>query len=243
MQDSFNDIKYMELPIGGFQKQSLIDYPGHISAVVFTRGCNFRCAYCHNPELVLPELIVNTKRIDTGYALGWISNNRDLLDAVVITGGEPTLHSSLYGFISVVKEYGLSVKLDTNGSNPQVLSRLLGEKLVDYVAMDIKAPLVLLKYKKIVGGRFNSALLGKVEESIKIIINSGAEYEFRTTLDATLGINDIKGILPAISGKYYLQPLRSSGKIPSGRVSHLTKEALGGILLKQTGHVSISLRE
>ena len=123
--------------IGGLQKSSLIDYPGKICAIVFTIGCNFRCPYCHNPELVDET----AEELSQDEFFAFLEKRIGKLDAVTITGGEPTLHNDLVPFIIKIKELGFLVKLDSNGTHPDVLAQLISEKSVDYIAMDIKAPL------------------------------------------------------------------------------------------------------
>ena len=135
-----------KMKIGGLQKVSLIDYPGMISAIIFSQGCNFRCSYCHNPGLVDPDLFQPCMKEKD--VLDFLQTRRGKLDAVAITGGEPTIQNNLMPFIKQIKKMGFAVKLDTNGSKPQVIKALLSEKLLDYIAMDIKAPLE--KYEKIV---------------------------------------------------------------------------------------------
>lgn len=183
--------------IGGVQKTSLLDYPDKISAIVFTQGCNFRCGYCHNPELI------NSKeQAGTVPALfEFLKTRVGKLDAVVITGGEPCLHKDLPEFIKEIKDMGFLVKLDTNGSYPNMLKEVL--PLVDYIAMDIKAPLE--KYDDIVVNKTDAE---KIKESINIIMNSGKAYEFRTTVvRSLLSEDDILKIGDLINGAkcYYLQ--------------------------------------
>jgi len=125
--------------IGGLQRFSLIDYPGKISAILFTRGCNFRCPYCHNPELVDPQRYAEPWQEEEYWA--FLQSRTQKLDAVVVTGGEPTLQEDLEPFLEKIRKMGFLIKLDTNGSNPDVLKDLLSANLVDYIAMDIKAPL------------------------------------------------------------------------------------------------------
>lgn len=172
------------MKIGGFQKQSLIDYPKKISSIIFTIGCNFRCPYCHNSNLLYAEKIKN--EIPEKEVLHYLRDNKKFLDGVVITGGEPTLHSDLPEFIAKVKSFGYSVKLDTNGTNPEMLRKLIKEGLLDFIAMDIKAPLEFQKYNKATGGMLTEKLFENVKKSIHIIINSGVDYEFRTTLVPTI---------------------------------------------------------
>lgn len=160
--------------IGGLQKVSLIDYPGQISSVVFTLGCNFRCHYCHNPELVYPQLW--GPPIEEEEIWQFLENRRGKIDAVVVTGGEPLLHEDLPNFIAAVRGKGFLVKLDTNGAFPERLSPILRAGLVNYVAMDLKAPWP--SYEKITGVKVDT---GKIKESMGMILNSEIEYEFRIT--------------------------------------------------------------
>ena len=139
--------------IGGLQKCSLIDYPEKLAAIIFTQGCNFKCPYCHNPELNAAQGNPFDKRM----ILEFLKTRVGKLDGVVITGGEPTLHKNLPDFIAKIKGLGFCVKLDTNGTNPEMLKRLLDEKLIDYVAMDIKAP--IQKYAQVVCMPVNTCLL------------------------------------------------------------------------------------
>jgi len=195
----------LNLPIGGFIRQSLIDYPGNIASVIFLSGCNMRCYYCHNPQLVLPRLIKNNSPISVNEIMDWIEKNADLLDAVVITGGEPTLHPSFPDFLRILKRLSLSIKLDTNGTNSRMIEYLIGKRLIDYVAMDIKAPLRLEKYREICGPTFTEQQLQEIKKSVDLLINGGVDYEFRTTLNASLSLADIRDIISAIKGRYYLQ--------------------------------------
>jgi len=124
--------------IGGFLKLSLCDWPGHPAAVVFTQGCNYRCPWCHNPSLVYPECFGS--QIPQGDVLKWISENKDMLDGVVVTGGEPTVQEDLPDFLKELKRIGMPVKLDTNGSNPEIVREALETGLVEWVAVDYKLP-------------------------------------------------------------------------------------------------------
>jgi len=161
--------------IGGFQKFSLIDYPEKICSIVFTQGCNFRCGYCHNPELVKPEKFENP--ISEKDFFSFLDKRREKLEAVVITGGEPTLQKDLIPFIKKIKSMGYLVKLDSNGSNPKILKNIFKLKIIDYIAMDIKAP--LKKYFKIINADIDTK---NIQKSIKQIMNSKIDYEFRTTI-------------------------------------------------------------
>jgi pyruvate formate lyase activating enzyme len=169
------------MKIGGFVKQSLIDYPGKIAAVVFTRGCNFRCGYCHNPDLVVPELFKQHQLISVNEVLMFLKERKSWLDGVVVSGGEPTIHKDLPAFLKTLKDMGFSVKLDTNGSNPSMLDHIIDKKLVDYVAMDIKSSLNATEYAQVIGLKIADTLFKKVIASIGILRNSNIEVEFRTT--------------------------------------------------------------
>ena len=188
--------------IGGFQKESLIDYPGKICAIIFTVGCNFRCSYCHNSELVIPEKIKNIGLYSEEQIFNYLKKRIGIIDALEITGGEPTLQKDLDTFMKKVKSLGLLIKLDTNGTNPEVIKRLINEKLVDYIAMDVKAP--LKRYDEITRV---SVDIKKIEESIRIIINSDLDYEFRTTAIPYLKEEDFIEIGKLIQGakNYYIQ--------------------------------------
>lgn len=161
--------------IKGLQRVSIIDFPKRICAVVFTGGCNFRCPYCHNPELVVGWEKLPT--ISEDEVLTFLENRRKLLDGICITGGEPTIHKRLPDFIRKTKKRGFQVKLDTNGTNPSMIEELINEGLLDYIAMDIKA--TPEKYNIASGV---SANLDDIKKSIKMIMERGIDYEFRTTV-------------------------------------------------------------
>ena len=185
--------------IGGLQQCSLIDYPEKLCAIVFTIGCNFRCPYCHNPELVDET----ADEIKTEEIFRFLKSREGKLDAVTITGGEPTMHDDLVSFIQRIKKLGFLVKLDTNGTRPDMIEALQKNKLVDYFAMDIKAP--LNRYCEIVAHPVN---VDNVSKSIALLINGNIPYEFRTTtLKALLTTQDFHEIGKSIAGanRYYLQ--------------------------------------
>jgi pyruvate formate lyase activating enzyme len=187
--------------IGGLQKFSMIDYPGKLTAIIFTLGCNFRCGYCHNPELVLPEKF--NPSLDEKKILEFFKTRIGKLDAISITGGEPTLQADLPQFIKKIKDLGFLIKLDTNGTNSKMLKEIIDNKLVDYLAMDIKAP--LKKYEEVIKMPVD---LEDIKKSIKMIMDSGIEYEFRTTIvKSQLSVNDLLEIGKLIKGAniYYLQ--------------------------------------
>jgi pyruvate formate lyase activating enzyme len=195
--------------IGGLQKTSLQDYPGKISAIIFTQGCNFRCPFCYNPELVTR---INKKNIFKQKDIfNFLNTRKKKLDAVVITGGEPTQHPSLPRFIKKIKDMDYLIKLDTNGSHPEMLKELIDRKLIDYIAMDIKAP--LSKYSQVVNRKVNKR---RIKKSIKLIMRSGLPYEFRSTLLPELhSQKDLIKMSKLIKGaeKYFLQKFIPSGNL------------------------------
>ena len=199
--------------IGGLQKFSLIDYPEHLSAIVFTQGCNFRCQFCYNPMLVCPADELQNKKnqkvslVLEGSFFDFLKNRMGKLDAVVISGGEPTLQNDLPEFIKKIKDLGFKVKLDTNGTNPQMIEKLYSENLLDYVAMDLKSS--LHRYDLIIGVQPD---LDKIKNSIKLIMQNKVDYEFRTTVVPELiEIDDIKLMAELLKGakKWYLQQFKS----------------------------------
>jgi len=163
------------MKISSLQKTSLIEYPGKLSCIVFTQGCNFRCPYCHNPELVLPEKFLPLMEKEEIFS--FLEKRKVYLDAVVITGGEPCIHGGLADFAREVKRAGYLVKLETNGAFPGVVGELADKNLIDCVAMDVKAPPD--KYELLTGVKTD---MKKIEESIEIIMKSGIDYEFKTTV-------------------------------------------------------------
>ena len=208
--------------IGGIQKTTLVDFPNKVAAIVFTQGCNFRCGYCHNP-LLLPKSHseLDSESFTKEKFFAFLKTRIGKLDGIVITGGEPTLQSGLYDFIKEIKQMGYEVKLDTNGTNPDVVERLINDNLLDYIAMDIKAPLE--KYPQIVninslskGGGVRERvgfLLNNISKSINLIKNSKIDYEFRTTVvKSQLSFDDFEKIGQMIKGAkcYYLQKFVSS---------------------------------
>ncbi|HON59011.1 MAG TPA: anaerobic ribonucleoside-triphosphate reductase activating protein [Smithella sp.] len=200
------------MKIGGLQRVSLIDYPGAICAVVFTQGCNFRCQYCHNPELVDTALF--HPAMDESEFFNFLHARKGKLDAVVVTGGEPTIHGDLESFVSRIRKLGFAVKLDTNGSNPQAVKTLLNKKLLDYIAMDVKAPFE--KYKDIVRRDVDT---DSIRETIGIVLKAKIPHEFRTTVvRSQLKEKDIRKIADQIAGatKYVLQKFVPSKTLEEG---------------------------
>jgi pyruvate formate lyase activating enzyme len=175
--------------IGGFQHCTLSDFPGHVAAIVFTQGCNYRCPFCHNGRLIPVDATAEVL-MPEDEVMRQIESRRKHLDGIAITGGEPTLQPDLPDFIRNVRKLALAVKLDTNGSSPKMLQRLLSEHLLDFVAMDIKAPME--RYATLAGVEIDANLL---RESIALIASSGVAYEFRTTVvPALLSTSDMDAI-------------------------------------------------
>ncbi len=193
------------MEIKGFIDLSFIDWDGKISSVFFLPRCNFRCPFCHNSPLVLdPESgnSITLERVDD-----YLKKQKGWTDGVCVTGGEPTLHSDLPRLCSKIKEMGFLVKLDTNGTNPVMVKELMEKGLIDYVAVDIKAPLTVEKYGRAIGVKADK-FLGKVKETVRTLLASKMDYEFRTTVVPTLHEEeDIKQICFGIRGckKYVLQ--------------------------------------
>ena len=190
------------MKIGGIVKNSFVDYPGLISTCVFVVGCNINCWYCHNRHLLEGKQSL----IDESEIFKFLEKHRGFIDAVVVSGGEPTLQNDLKEFLSSVKSMGYKVKLDTNGTNFNVLKDVVEQKLVDYIAMDVKAP--LSKYNEVVGDDVD---INNVHMCISYLKNSDIDYEFRTTFSNDLTVNDIKEICDLISGakNYSLQKCRT----------------------------------
>lgn len=200
--------------IGGLQKLTLIDYPGKIACTVFTVGCNFRCPFCHNPELIDRAKFNLSGIITEEDFFKFLESRKGLLDGVCVTGGEPTLHQDLPQFLKKIKDLGFFVKLDTNGTTPEVISSLINNRLLDYIAMDVKNSLSETNlYEKTVGTAFN---LENIKKSVKLIMGSGIDYEFRTTVVPGLHTEEnILSLAAEIRGakKYYLQQFRPGEKI------------------------------
>lgn len=198
--------------IGGLEKLSVLDFPGRLAAIVFTSGCNFRCRYCYNPELVLPKKGNEQEKEGPGLISSedlflFLKERFGRLEAVVISGGEPTLHKDLPEFIKKIRKIGYLVKLDTNGTNPEMLKSLIDEKLLDYIAMDIKAGEE--DYEKVIALKTD---MSKIKESIDIIMKSGLAYEFRSTLvPGLINKEGFLGMGKLIKGaeKWYLQNFKS----------------------------------
>lgn len=211
------------MKIAGIIKSSLIDYPGKASTVIFLGGCNFRCGYCHNPEFLYKQqedskgggTSTSGDGIDPGELMVFLRRRKRFLDGVCISGGEPTLNEGLPEHMREIKGLGLSVKLDTNGTNPDMLRELLAKGLVDYVAMDIKGPED--KYQWIVRHSVNA---DDIKESARVLIDAfrdkGFPCEFRTTVcRELLSEKDLKQMIAEYPGApaWYLQRFRNPGRI------------------------------
>lgn len=209
--------------IDGLQKMTLLDFPGKVACTVFTGGCNFRCPFCHNALLVtkLPEKPDYTE----DEILSFLEKRVGLLDGVAITGGEPLLNPDIGDFIRKIRDMGYAVKLDTNGSFPERLKAIVGEGLVDYVAMDIKNRRE--KYAETVG--LKNLDLSKIEESIDFLKSGAVDYEFRTTVvEQFHTVEDIRAAAEWISGakRYFLQNFVDSGELICEEVCGVDKETM-----------------
>lgn len=203
------------MKIGGFQKFSLLDYPGKLAALVFTQGCNFRCPYCHNPQLVDPERY--TEKISEDEVLEFLYSRKGKLTAVSISGGEPTLQVNLIPFMKRLKAMGYAIKLDTNGSRPEVLKEIIKQQLVDYWAMDIKAPLKL--YKTLTRSDIDE---NSIARSMHKIRHSGKLFEFRTTFfELLFNWNDVRDIQDLLKPGdiYYLQQCKYNDTLEEMRTN------------------------
>jgi pyruvate formate lyase activating enzyme len=222
------------MKIGGLQKTSLIDFPGKISCIIFTQGCNLRCPYCHNPELVLPESFLPP--LDMGEIVSFLEKRKGYLDGVSITGGEPCLYGKgLLSFAKRLKKMGYLVKVDTNGTFPDVIKKAVEDKLFDYIAMDVKGPLE--RYEVVAGVKVD---VKNIERSIDLIKNSGLGYEFKTTVvKELLPVKDFENIGALIKGAnlYYIQKFIPTKAVDPKSLSYHTYsddelETIRGIMLQ-----------
>lgn len=208
---------------GGFQKLTLLDYPGKVACTVFTKGCNFYCPFCHNAFLV--DVQGEEESILSTDVLSYLNKRQGVLDGICITGGEPLLHDEIKDFIKEVKNMGFFVKLDTNGSFPEKLKTLIEENLIDYVAMDIKNSFE--KYEETSG--CENLNLAPILESIEFLKSGVVDYEFRTTVSSPLHtISDIEKIAQHIvdAKKYFLQNYLDSGHILGKNLSPIDEKTL-----------------
>ena len=245
--------------IGGLEKFTLIDYPKKIACTVFTLGCNFRCQFCHNPELIMAK--ENSPRVSEREFFKFLKNRIGKLDGVCITGGEPAIQDDIIKFIKKIKKLGFLVKFDTNGIRPDIIKELVTEKLIDYIAMDIKAPLGLksqtpnsksqtnpkfqiTKYEDVIGVKID---IEKIKESASVIMSSPIDYEFRTT--AVPGIHTEENFIEIgkwLNGAkaYYIQEYREI-KIFDEKLKNTTRgktldiDAIAGKLKEYFGKVGV----
>ena len=207
------------MQILGLNKTTLLDYPEHVAATVFTGGCNFRCPFCHNMDLVLGEV---EPALSTEDFFAFLEKRKGILDGVCITGGEPTLQKDLPDFIRGIRDKGYLVKLDTNGYRPKVLEELLRENLLDYVAMDIKSSVE--NYPRVTG--MADLDVTGIQESVSLLKSAGIPYEFRTTVVKGLHrIDEFDEIGRWLQGAeaYYLQAFRENEKVPDKSLSSFSE--------------------
>ena len=206
--------------IDGFDKLTLLNYPDKVACTIFTKGCNFKCPFCHNSSLISLDK-ENDKYKEV---ISYLNKRKGILDGVCITGGEPLIHKSIKDLIKEIKEMGFLVKLDTNGSNPSMLKELIDEKLIDYVAMDIKN--TFDKYEMTIGCKTN---IDNIKMSIDVIESSNIDYEFRTTIVKELHtFDDIKSIVNMLDkkSKYYIQNFRNSDGVLNKKLNGFKIEEL-----------------
>ena len=224
--------------IDGFEELTLLDYPGHLACIIFTRGCNYRCSYCQNSSLMNNNK--SPGKYSEDYILDYLKKRKNKIEGIVISGGEPTIQLGLKEFIKKVKDEGFKVKLDTNGSNPKILKELLDEKLLDYVAMDIKCDLD--NYEIVTKCKVNTKL---IKESIDLLIKSKIDYEFRTTLiKEYVSLESIDKIIKLIpKEKYYLQNFRLSEDVIDKKLHGYTEEELKCLKNKYENTSNIIMRD
>lgn len=219
--------------ISGFQKMTLLDFPGKVACTIFTGGCNFRCPFCHNALLVTEDY---KEEFSEDEVISFLEKRRGLLDGVCITGGEPLLHKDIAEFIRKIKEMGYAVKLDTNGSFPDRLKALVSDGLVDYVAMDIKN--CMDKYALTAGS--DESILPKVEESIDFLLGGKVDYEFRTTVVKEFHtVPDIAAAAVRIKGarRYFLQYFEDSGGLISEGLSPVDTKTMEQMKISAQVHI------
>lgn len=215
------------MKLAGLQKLTLLDFPGHVACTVFTAGCNLRCPFCHNSELVLPER--KPALMDEEEFFSFLKKRTGILEGVCVTGGEPLLQKDIATFLARIKELGYAVKLDTNGCFPGVLRSLVEESLVDFVAMDIKnSP---ARYGQTAG--IPDLDLNPIQESVAYLMSGAVDYEFRTTVAAQFHDEEsFEDIARWIAGakRYALQEFKDSGDILTGGLTPCTQEQMEGFL-------------
>lgn len=208
--------------IDGFNKLTLLDYPGHTACIIFTRGCNFNCNFCQNSSLIKmdkSEGLINKEEV-----IEYLKKRKNILDGIVISGGEPTLQKDLISFIEEVKKLNLKIKLDTNGYNPKILKYLIENNLVDYIAMDIKH--TFINYHKIIQ---KNIILDKIKESVNLIKESNIDHEFRTTIiKEHHKLDDLIEMIKFIGKRenYYLQNFVDSDNVNCSGLHGFSDEEL-----------------
>lgn len=221
--------------IGGFNKLTTQDFPGNLACIIFTSGCNFNCDYCYNRDLVESK----APEIDQDEIFSYLEKRKNMIDGVVISGGEPTIWDDLIPFIEKIREYGFKVKLDTNGYRPEVLKEIINRKLVDYIAMDIKA--IFNEYFKVIKKDIDT---NKILESIELIKKSNIDHEFRTTIIKGIHtIEDLEKMINLVDGDpYYLQNFRMEETVKAKKMEGYTEEELKDIKEYFKGKSNVTVR-
>ena len=221
--------------IGGFNKLTTQDFPGNLACIIFTSGCNFDCDYCYNRDLVESK----APEIKEEEIFSYLEERKSMLDGVVISGGEPTIWDDLIPFIEKIREYGFKVKLDTNGYRPEVLKEIIDNKLVDYIAMDIKA--IFNEYFKVIKKNIDT---DKLLESIELIKKSNIDHEFRTTIIKGMHtIEDLEKMINLVDGDpYYLQNFRMEDTVKAKKMEGFTEEELKNIKEYFKGKSNVTVR-
>ena len=209
------------MKIVGFQKLTMVDYPGKMACIIFTEGCNYRCPYCHNSLLVYEK---SNCEIDKKEIFDYLDKRKGIVEGIVISGGEPTLQKDLIDFLKELRNYDVSIKLDTNGSNPDILKKIIDNNLVDYIAMDIKNS--IKKYP--ITTAINKINTDNVLKSIELLKQNKVDYEFRTTIVKELhDLNDLKEIKKIIGkSKYYIQNFRDNENVKYSNLHGFTNDEL-----------------
>jgi pyruvate formate lyase activating enzyme len=229
--------------IGALQKTTLTDFPGKVACIVFLVNCNFKCKFCYNKELTSHRFFKKSKRelIQDSDFFKFLESKKKMLDGVVITGGEPTVSPGLFEFIKKIKGMGFAIKLDTNGTNPKIIKKLLSENLLDYIAMDVKAPLG--KYKEIVQ---TEVAPETIMESIDLLRASGVPHEFRTTLYPKLTKSDLIEMSRLVpKEKWFWQTFQPKQALDtkSRKLKPLKPLEMKEIISELSGAVDVKLRE
>jgi len=236
------------MKIAFLQKQSLIEYPGKISAVIFIAGCNLRCQFCYTPDLVLPERIKKIKPIPEEEIFSFLKERKGFLDAVSITGGEPTLNPELPEFIKKIKKIGYLIQLETNGTNFEMLKKLVEKKLIDYVSTDIKHKFEFEKWYEITGKVLTKELFENIKKSINFLLQGKVDYQFRTTLIKEFHKKeDIIEICKSIKGAkvYYLQNFEEteSGTVSGKTFTPFSEKEIKEIIEEGKKYANVKARE